>query len=93
MTSRSENSEAIDQLFERLHQELGNLAPMIIRLMVDSIGGMRITFPDLQDLYRQARNRQIRHEFNGVNHIELGVKYRLKPRQIRRIVDQWPGTK
>jgi len=86
MTSRSENCEAIDQLFERLHQEFGNLAPLIIRLMVESIGGMRITFPDLQDLYRQARNRQIRNEFTGFNLVELGFKYRLKPRQIRRIV-------
>ncbi len=86
MTSRTENSEAIDQLFERLHQEFGNLAPMIIRLMVESIGGMRITFPDLQDLYRQARNRQIKREFTGFNHVELGIKYKLKSRQIRRIV-------
>lgn len=86
MTSRTENSEAIDQLFERLHQEFGNLAPMIIQVMVESVGGMRITFPGLRDIYRQARNRQIRSEFTGVNHIELGIKYRLKPRQIRRIV-------
>lgn len=88
MTSRTENSEAIDQLFERLHQEFGNLAPMIIRLMVESIGGMRITFPDLQDLYRQARNRQIKREFTGSNHVELGIKYKLKSRQIRRIVQE-----
>lgn len=86
MTSRTENSEAIDQLFKRLHKEFGNLAPMIIRLMVESIGGMRITFPDLQDLYREARNRQIRREFTGFNHVELGIKYTLKSRQIRRIV-------
>lgn len=86
MTSRSENSEAIDQLFERLQREFGNLAPLIIQVMVESIGGMRITFPGLRDLYRQARNRQIKREFTGFNHVELGIKYKLKTRQIRRIV-------
>ncbi|MGE0156724.1 MAG: Mor transcription activator family protein [Geobacter sp.] len=88
MTARTENTEAIEQLFGRLQREFGNLAPLIIKVMVDSIGGLRITFPDLQDLYRQERNRLIRNEFTGFNHEELAIKYRLKARQVRRIIQK-----
>ena len=84
--TRSDNSEAIDQLFGRLQREFGNLAPLIIKVMVESIGGYRITFPDLQDIYRQERNRRIQSEFTGFNYEELSIKYRLKTRQVRRIV-------
>lgn len=88
MTARTDNTEAIEQLFARLQREFGNLAPLIIKVMVDSIGGLRITFPDLQDLYRQERNRLIRNEFTGFNHEELAIKYRLKTRQARRIIQK-----
>jgi Mor family transcriptional regulator len=84
--TRSDHTDVIAQLFERLHNEFGRLAPQIIQVMVEVVGGYRMTFPDFHDLYRAERNRRIRNEFNGGNHAELGIKYRLKPRQIRRIV-------
>lgn len=84
--TRSEHTEAVQELFRRLQGEFGNMAPQIIKVMVDVVGGYRITFPDLQDLYRMERNRCIRSEFTGCNHQELAFKYRLKVKQVRRIV-------
>ncbi len=84
--TRSGNQEAIEELFGRLQREFGNMAPMIIKVMVDTVGGLRLTFPDLQDLYREERNRRIKKEFTGFNYDELAIKYRLKNRQVRRIL-------
>ena len=83
---RSVHHEAIEELFTCLQQEFGNLAPLIIKTLVNCVGGTRITFPNLQEMYRVERNRRIRQEFNGINYDELGFKYRLHPRNIRRIV-------
>lgn len=84
--TRSENQEAIDQLFDRLHREFGHMAPHIIRVLAECVGRCRLTFPDLQTLYRQERNQRIRNEFNGRNYEELAILYRLKVRQVRRIL-------
>ena len=86
--TRSENQEVVRQLFDRLGREFGQLAPQIIQVMVEVAGGCRFTFPDLQDLYRQERNRRIRAEFTGGNYEELGFKYRLHPKHVRRIVQE-----
>jgi len=86
--TRHENGEVIRDLFDRLHREFGRLAPQIIQVMVESVGGVRLTFPDLQDIYRAERNRRIRAEFTGANHEELAIKYRLKVRRIRRILHE-----
>lgn len=85
--TKSCNHEAIEQLFDCLQREFGNIAPHIIKTLVNCVGGLRLTFPDLQDIYRVERNKRIRNEFTGFNHEELANKYRLKPRQIRRIVN------
>jgi Mor family transcriptional regulator len=84
--ARAEHTELVAQLFSRFHSEFGNLSPQIIQVMVEVLGGYRITFPDLQDLYRAERNRRLMNEFNGGNYQELAIKYRLRIRQVRRIV-------
>lgn len=86
--TRSDHQEAIAQLFDRLHNEFGRFAPQIIQIMAECVGGCRLTFPDLQDLYRSERNRRIRNEFRGNNIEELSILYRLRPRQIRNIVNR-----
>ncbi len=88
---RRENQEVIADLFDRLHIEFGNLAPKIIEMMVISLGGSRVTFPDFDYLYRQERNRRVRVEFTGSNHEELAIKYRVKPRHVRRILNREEG--
>lgn len=74
------------ELFDGLQQRFGNNAGEIIQAIVEICGGMQIRIPDLQYLYRQERNRRIRNEFTGFNYDELAIRYRLKCRQIRRIV-------
>ena len=86
--TRSEHAEVISNLFERFHSEFGRLAPQIIQVMVEVVGGYRLTFPDLRDLYRSERDRRIHNEFTGNNHEELAIKYRLRVRQIRRILNR-----
>ncbi|HBA72219.1 MAG TPA: hypothetical protein DCZ63_08545 [Geobacter sp.] len=81
----SENAEAVARLFERLQAEFTN-GGMIIQVIVQELGDMRVTFPSVKDLYRMERNRCIVAEFNGGNLAELGFKYRLTPRQVRNIV-------
>lgn len=84
--TRAEHTEVVTELFSRLQGEFGNMAPQIIQVMVEVVGGYRITFPDFQDLYRAERNRRLRTEFTGGNYQELAIKYRLRVRQVRRIV-------
>lgn len=84
--TRGDNREVIAELFDRLHAEFGGMAPNIIKIMVMVLGKTRVTFPDVDYLYRQERNRRIRIEFKGANHEELAIKYKLKSRQIRRIL-------
>lgn len=87
--TRADNQEAVAQLFDRLHGEFGRQAPVIIQVMAETVGGLRLTFPDLGTLYRTERNRRIRLEFHGNNLEELAIKYRLRKRQVRRIVNDW----
>lgn len=84
--TRDYNRQAIEEAFDMLRRNYGNLAPQIINDLVISFGGLRLTFPDLQDLYREERNRRIRCEFTGFNYAELGIKYRLHPRMIKKIL-------
>ncbi len=84
--TRSGNQEAVEELFICLQREFGNMAPQIVQTLVRCVGGLRLTFPDLQDLYRAERNRRIRNEFTGFNYEELAIKYRLKRLQVRRII-------
>ena len=86
MTARARHHEAVSELFGRFEIEFGNLAPLIIRVLVECLGGMQVRVPDLDDLWRQERNRRIRNEFTGFNHEELAIKYRIKARQVRRII-------
>lgn len=81
--TRSWSQEVIEEAFKTLQ---GKYGPMIITDLVMLFGGLRLTFPDLQDLYRAERNRRIRNEFTGFNYEELAIKYRLKRLQVRRII-------
>ena len=59
-----------------------------MKIMFAMLGGLRVTIPDLDELYRRDRNRSIRDEFRGNNYEELAIKYRLNTRQVRNIVSR-----
>lgn len=83
---RGENQDVVANLFTRLHSEFEEQAPQIIEVMVECLGKSRITFPDFDYLYRLQRDRLIINEFNGANHSELEIKYRLSKSRLRDIL-------
>lgn len=49
-------------------------------------GGADMYIPTETDLYKAWRNLQIRAQFKGDNHAELAELWKLKERQVRRII-------
>lgn len=58
----------------------------IMQKFVVELRGLRISFPDHRDIYREERNRKIRLAWTGSNTTELASLYDLRERQILRIV-------
>lgn len=88
MSNRSENREALDGLFHRLYSEFGRASgEAIIRSIVEELGGLRVSIPDINDLYREERDRRICASFTGDNYEELAIRNGLSWRQIRRIIE------
>lgn len=89
LLSRAENSEAIQGLFRRLCSHFGDSSGQaIIRVIIEELGGMRVTIPSHKDIYREERNRKICNLFNGANHKELAIIFDLTVGQIRKIVNR-----
>lgn len=80
--------DVLDSFFERLGREFGPQAQRIVTVMAEELGGCRLTFPDLKDLYRLDRDRRIRREFNGSNLSELAIRYQLHVRHVRKILSR-----
>ena len=49
-------------------------------------GGESIYIPKIENIFRNARDRAIRAEFNGSNFRELAKKYKLSVNWVRQIV-------
>ena len=86
---KSENREALKELFHRLCTDFGTASGMaIIKTIVEELGGLRVSIPDLSDLAREERDNKIRAKFNGNNYHELAEIYGpLSIRQVRYIID------
>lgn len=88
MSNRSENREALDVLFHRLVTDFGQKSgEAIIRTIVEELGGLRVSIPDIQDLSREERDRRICASFTGDNYGELALRHGLSRMQIRRIIE------
>lgn len=86
--TRAENREVLEQFFSRLCFEFGDQqARAVFQVLVEEVGGMRLTVPSLRDLERSERDRRIRKEFTGFNHQELALRFGLSVSQIRRVVN------
>ena len=89
---RSDNREALDQLFHRLRADFGHASGQaIIKTIIEELGGLRVSIPDLDDLYREERDNQIRAAFNGHNYEEISLRWNLSIRQVRYIIDGEPA--
>lgn len=62
------------------------IANGILHIMVDTLGGCRLTFPDMADYQRMQRDSRIRSAFNGRNYEELACQFNMSSAQVRRVV-------
>jgi len=75
------------ELFERLLDRFGKRdGKVIVRAIMEEVGGLRVSIPSYDDLYRHQRDELIRKKFNGQNVEELSINFDLSKRHIRRIV-------
>jgi Mor family transcriptional regulator len=82
----AKETDVVAELLNRLQCEFGALAPLIVQIIVESVGGLRIILPNFKSYYLVERNRRLKNEFTGQNFDELAIKYRLGARQVKRIV-------
>jgi Mor family transcriptional regulator len=81
------NRDLVNNLFKRLDREIGETsATSIISMIIDELGGCRITIPTRKQRECEHRNRLIRCKFTGFNCRELGIRFGLSEMQVRRIV-------
>ncbi len=70
-------------------QELGQASGRaIMHKIVCELGGRRIWFPDIETLYRMERNLKICAIYNGTNHKEIALRFKLSVTQINNIIEQ-----
>jgi Mor family transcriptional regulator len=86
MQQEYSNAEAVAVCFERLRGRFNGQAGEIIRILVDTLGGRRLTFPSRADLERVQRDEAIKAQFRGSNLQELALRHHRSPRQIRNIL-------
>jgi len=88
MTMKSDNREALSRFFKRMCTDLGEVsANKIARVLVEELGGLRVSVPDLHDLAREERNIRMRAQFDGRNYFELAFRFGISVRQVRNIID------
>jgi Mor family transcriptional regulator len=83
---KSETQDALDRLFHRLCTDFGEASgKTIIRTIIEELGGLRLSFPDMREVSREERDQRVRARFRG-NYDELASYFRLSPRQVRNII-------
>lgn len=83
------NTERFVELATRLRSEFGSEAgAVIIKIIYEELGGLRIVVPTISQITIQERNRWIRARFTGFNHGYLAAAWGISERQVRRIVNR-----
>lgn len=84
---RSYSMRCIGELWRVMNIRFGDASgSVIMRKFITELKGLRISFPDHRDLYREERNRKIKLAWDGSNTGELAELWSLRERQILRIV-------
>jgi Mor family transcriptional regulator len=88
MPSKSDNREMVNACFGRLLAEFGrDVGNQAIKIVVEELGGLQVHIPSLRTLEIEKRDEDICLAYsNGSSYEELAFTYKLKPRQVRRIV-------
>lgn len=81
------NHRELEELYHRLCMVSAPLTPpAVIKVIIQTLGGSRISIPTLKYLERIERNKQIRNAFYGGNYRELATRFGLTENMIRRVV-------
>jgi len=89
MDARFSGQNIVFNLFRQINQRFEQpIAQDCIKLIINEMGGLRITIPSWKVLQRQDRDLKIRNLFNGKNIQELALRFDLSETQIRRIVNK-----
>ena len=51
----------------------------IQRILIEELGGLRLTIPDIRELAKEERNERIRAAFTGANHEGAGIEVWVFP--------------
>lgn len=81
------SEERWDSLCKQLCADFGpEAASKIIKTIIYTIGGERITLPSIQDLQKRERDRQICLLDRGDNHPELAERFQTSVRTVERAI-------
>lgn len=84
-----EKESWIDELKPEMVGEYEGIAKAIgvhnLIKLAEYAGGASIYIPKADTLIRPIRDKKIKEEFNGYNHLQLAKKYNLSVRWIREI--------
>lgn len=87
MPKNHENHEALGRLYSRYCTDFGDASGRaIFKVLIEELGGMRVTVPSRQELDRMERDQRIKNMFNGYNQQELAILFGLSETHIRRIL-------
>lgn len=81
------NHRELEELYNRLCLTSEQLTPRaVMKVIIQTLGGSRISIPTLKYIERVERDKKIRSVFHGGNYRELAVRFGLTENSIRRIV-------
>lgn len=79
----------ITSLQEYLGKKLGlKVGRLVIRIMCEMLGGLRLTWPSIIDLEREDRDRKIVTSYKG-NAMETALMSGVSPQTVRRVINNW----
>ncbi len=80
------NHKELEELYNRLCMPVKLTPSGAMKILIQTLGGSRISIPTLKYLDRIERDKRIRNEFHGGNYRELSVRFGLTEHSVRRIV-------
>lgn len=84
---KNRNRQELEALYNRLCSMPELLTPQtVMKIIIQTLGGCRISIPTLKYLERFERNKKIRNIFCGGNYRELAIRFGLTESMIRKIV-------
>lgn len=81
------NHRELEELYHRLCIISGPLTPQaVIKVIIQTLGGSRVSIPTLKYLERIERDKKIKNAFHGGNYRELAMRFGVTEITVRRIV-------